>query len=132
MCHVGEKIGVVQFAPLALRLDGSWARASGARGGGLLVRAFSTAPLAAEIREGWVSPDYGQRARAPALVCRAAARLPLRIVTLLVPAADALAAPPEVAASLDEGRIVLAFAGTRETLRIEEHDIVVCAESPAS
>jgi len=121
-----------QFAPLALRLDGSWARASGARGGGLLVRAFSTAPLAAEILEGWVSPDYGQRARAPALVCRAAARLPLRIVTLLVPAADALAAPPEVAASLDEGRIVLAFAGTRETLRIEEHDIVVCAESPAS
>src|SRR5204862_333530 len=58
-----------QFAPLDVLLEpSSWARARDARGHGLLVRAFASVSLKAELREGvlapeegWVSPDYGQR-----------------------------------------------------------------------
>jgi uncharacterized heparinase superfamily protein len=120
-----------QFAPIALAFDPArWARARTAGGRALLVRAFAAAPLAAEIRGGWISADYGQRTPAPVLVYSAATRLPLRIVTLLVPQDDPLAPPPAVAASME--RIDLAFGDARETLHIGERDIVLCAASSAS
>jgi hypothetical protein len=120
-----------QFAPMEVAFDaGRWARARGTGGRGLLVRALAAAPLAAEIRAGWVSAEYGQRTPAPVLVYSAATKLPLRIVTLLVPANDPLAPPPVVAASME--RIDLAFEDARETLHIGDLDIVSCAESSAS
>jgi hypothetical protein len=93
-----------QFAPIAVEADrAAWVRARGHRGHALLVGAFATVPIKTRIAagelapvEGWVSADYGQRRPAPVLVYSAAARLPLRIVTLLWPANDPSADPPRV------------------------------------
>jgi len=46
--------------------------------------------------EGWVSSDYGQREPAAAIVYAASTRLPVRIVTLIVPVKDAAAGAPRV------------------------------------
>ena len=99
-----------QFAPLSVSAaEDGWVRAVGSRGRGLLLRAFASQPL--EIRidegstspiEGWVSPNYGQREPAPMLILAATARLPLRILTLLLPALDSAAAPPAVQPVLDQ------------------------------
>jgi hypothetical protein len=90
-----------QFAPLEVALDDGWVRARGRAGRGLLLRAFASAPLRAEIRcgrqhprEGWYSGDYGRRTPAPAAVFSADTRLPLRLVTLIWPVEDAAAPPP--------------------------------------
>jgi hypothetical protein len=93
-----------QLAPIRAELQGSlWARARGSGRHGLLVRPFAGVRLRAEILEGrtspiagWVSPDYGRRRPAPLLVYRARARLPLRLVTLLLPVEDADAPLPDV------------------------------------
>lgn len=77
-----------QFAPgVALLLDaaGEWAAADLGRTGHLMVRGFAREPARPDLIESWVSPAYGQRVRAPALVLPWRTRLPLRIVTLLVP-----------------------------------------------
>jgi hypothetical protein len=67
---------------------GPWARILGAGGAGVDIGAFAPgAPLELRLEEGWVAPDYGQRVRAPIVVFSARARLPLRIVTHLVPRA---------------------------------------------
>jgi len=60
----------------------------GSNGHGLLLHTFSEAPLATELRRGWVSPDYGRRVSAPLLTHSVTAALPLRLVTLLVPLED--------------------------------------------
>lgn len=111
-----------QFAPQAVvALErGPWLRARLPRGGAVLLRCFASVPLSVDVRqgeqhpvEGWVSPDYGRREPAPVLVCGAAARLPLRILTLLLPIADATADPPDVTSvSPDEaGPTGVAFDG---------------------
>lgn len=75
-----------QLAPLDVSLEGeSWARARGSRGGGLLLGAFSSAALRGEVQEGWVSPAYGVRERAPVVAYVTRARLPIRVFTLLLP-----------------------------------------------
>jgi hypothetical protein len=93
-----------QFAPMRVSMGGQeWACARTPGGRRLFLRPFSAEPLHLEIREGqtapmlgWISTDYGQRRPAPQLLCTATALLPLRIATLLVPAAEAFSAPPEV------------------------------------
>jgi len=45
---------------------------------------------------GWVSQDYGQRRPAPSVVWSVRARLPLRVVTLLLPAPSPELTPPHV------------------------------------
>jgi uncharacterized heparinase superfamily protein len=93
-----------QFAPLTISIEPSgWVRAEGQAGARLWLRAQATAGLAleahlgtAEPTGGWVSPDYGQRLPAPAVVWSARAALPLRIVTTLLPM-PADQAPPDVA-----------------------------------
>ena len=110
-----------QFASMAVTVDRDlWARARGPGGHGLLIRPFATVALRAEVREGeaapiegWVSPTYGLRRPAPAVVYVAAAALPLRLVTLLYPAEDCLAPPPAVSPLAREGPgpVGLAFAG---------------------
>jgi hypothetical protein len=104
------------FAPLRAELEDGWCRVWGNGGHALLLRTWSGVPLATELSDGWVSPDYGRRVRAPLLVHSTTAALPLRLVTLLVPVEDAAAPPPALTAVAD-GEI-----------RVEP----ACVESPAS
>ena len=124
-----------QFAPMAVTVDQAlWARARGRGGHGLFIRPFAAVPLTAEIREGeaapiqgWVSPNYGRRQRAPAVVYSAAAALPLRFVTLLYPARDGLASPPAVSAIACEGPgpVGLTFEGGQVGIRFDDHEFAL-------
>jgi hypothetical protein len=124
-----------QFAPIEVGLEPSgWTRARGADGRGLLLQAFATAPLKTEVLEGelapiqgWISPDYGRREPAPVLVCSAVTRLPLRILTLILPTRDPLASPPAVSPLLGEGPgpVGLVFGNEEELVLIGERDAVV-------
>jgi hypothetical protein len=112
-----------QFGPADVRVEPElWARATSA-GRVLLVRPFSTVPLGVRLNrggrrpvEGWVSPDYGQRRPSPVVVYRAAARLPLRLLTLLLPWADAAAPPPAVRPVMREGALVGLVIDDEETV----------------
>jgi len=75
-------------------------------------------PLKAEVHEGdvapiqgWISPDYGQRRPAPVVTYSTVTRLPLRIVSLLLPAEDVFAAPPAVAPLLADPDVPAELAG---------------------
>lgn len=115
------------FAPLELSPEpGGWLRAVGRNGRGLLLRAFARVPLETRIAtgsrlplEGWVSPDYGQRVPAPVVSVGSASRLPLRIVTLLLPVAHRGQPPPQVRPWLDtDGEPCgLSFEGGQQSLR---------------
>ena len=82
-----------QFAPITVTWTSRLSACATTLGGHqLLVTAFSSAPLTARIISGetdpirgWVSPVYGQKTPAPALVYAAEAALPVRVVTLLYP-----------------------------------------------
>jgi hypothetical protein len=125
-----------QFAPMQVEvIAGSWARARGTGGRGLLLCPFAEAPLKAEIKtgeaapiQGWVSHDYGQRRPAPLLVYSVVTRLPLRIATLLLPVEEVLATPPTVSAHLVDG---LGLVGLdidgRETIRLGDREEVIPA-----
>jgi hypothetical protein len=88
--HVEQRF---QFAPLTVALEPSgWVRARHDSGDCLWVRSQAAVPLAVEVHvassdpvAGWTSPDYGQRLPAPIVIWSARARLPLRIVTVLIP-----------------------------------------------
>jgi uncharacterized heparinase superfamily protein len=90
-----------QFTPGRLEVDpDGWISAVTA---GLRVRAVSRVPLKVEVHEGstepmrgWVSAHYGQWSPAPMLVYAVTARLPLRIVTMLMPDPAAAALTSEV------------------------------------
>jgi len=123
-----------QFAPLRVEQRDDWVRATGPRGDGLLIRSFSDVDLTTRISEGseapaqgWVSPDYGQRRPAPVMVVTAEARLPLRIITLLVPRAGGPGLPPEVALLRvgDQRPSGLIIDRGRDTLRFEEEGVVI-------
>jgi hypothetical protein len=86
-----------QLAPLRAELVDGWCRVRGNGGHGLLLHTFSEAPLASELSQGWVSPDYGRRVPAPLLTHSVTAALPLRLVTLLVPLEDPAEIPVEPA-----------------------------------
>ncbi len=123
-----------QFAPLRAEQRNGWVHATGPRGPGLLIRSFANVDLTTQIAEGsevpaqgWVSPDYGQRRPAPLMTVTAEARLPLRIITLLVPTAGELGPPPEVSLLYrgDRRPAGLVLDGGRETLRFEEDGVVI-------
>jgi hypothetical protein len=102
-----------QFAPMSVTLDPSgWVRAGRGTQKGLLLHAFSTNALKAAIlegetdpRQGWVASDYGDHQPAPMLVYSVTARLPVRIVTLLLPTDTLLASPPSVSPVNEGGSI---------------------------
>jgi hypothetical protein len=108
-----------QFAPIQVALGPEpWARAE-ASGRQLLVRPLATVPLQVRLRqgagepiEGWASPNYGTRCAAPVVVYSSTARLPLRIITLLLPREPPFGPPPDVLPIMrDPGRLVgFAFA----------------------
>jgi Heparinase II/III-like protein/Heparinase II/III N-terminus len=127
-----------QFGPVDVALGpDSWTRAT-AGGRGLLVRPFATAPLQASLRrgsdqpmEGWVSADYGHRQPAPVAVYTTAARLPVRLVTLLLPSPDPAAAPPAVRPLVWEGGLVgIAFDGDREIVLENESGMLAVTARP--
>jgi hypothetical protein len=100
-----------QFAGVAVMAEGPWVRA---RGGGraLVLRSLATVPTKCDLLEGeeqppqgWISDGYGTRRAAPAVVYTAEARLPLRLVTVLIPLHDEWAAPPDVSPIDGETRI---------------------------
>src|SRR5262249_40229838 len=101
-----------QFAPIEGAVGPDlWARARVSGGSGLFLRPFAATPLKAEIHEGellpiqgWVSPDYGQRRPAPVLIYSASARLPVRIMTVLIPTENPLDSPPTVSPLAGEAR----------------------------
>jgi uncharacterized heparinase superfamily protein len=117
-----------QFAPLRVTLDADlWARAHRPGGSGLLLRPFTTVPLEGGLHEGnldpiqgWLSLHYGRRQPAPVLVYSAVARLPLRVVTLLLPVREPSPAP--VVSALEgggPGPDGLLFEASRETVRFD-------------
>jgi uncharacterized heparinase superfamily protein len=128
-----------QFGALPLTIDSElWARATGPDGHGLLVRPFASVPLKGEIVEGqispiggWVSANYGRRQAAPALIYSTVTRLPLRILTLLWPVADASVEPPDVRAfnGAGPGPDGLALDGGREHVSFENPGCPVCMAS---
>lgn len=91
-----------QFAPFTVTsAAGPWTIVRGPAGRGLAVTTWSTVRLERSIVEGevnpiggWVSPTYGQRRPAPMLRVAVATRLPLRLVSALVPIKDSLANLP--------------------------------------
>lgn len=123
-----------QFGDVRLTLEPErWARATSG-GRGLLVRSFASEPLQVRIRrgssepmEGWISTDYGRRQPAPVLVCAAGARLPLRVVTLVLPCADPATPPPSVRPLVLGGRGLagLVFEDDRETVMEGEGGVLV-------
>jgi len=127
-----------QLAPMEVKLDShDWALTRTAGGFKCLIAVFATAPLKAELAEGrldpiqgWISPDYGRREPAPMLTYSAVTRLPLRIVTLLLPMDSPFALPPLVTTSLEQRRIELAFDDVLDTIHIDEQDIVLKRRKP--
>ncbi len=111
-----------QFAPLRVDADGlPWIRAHGRGGGGLLLRAFATAPLEAGVTGGWVAPDYGRRQPAPLARFSAVARLPLRVITLLWPVEHSHAPAPDVEALGDGDRLEgVWLPATQEGVRFDD------------
>jgi hypothetical protein len=86
--------------------------------------AFAAIPLEATLRqgemtplEGWVSSDYGRRHPAPVVSFNTTARLPARIVSLILPVAELRAGPPPVERISDAG-------GNLIGLRIEDRDCI--------
>jgi Heparinase II/III-like protein len=124
-----------QFAPGDAAADSArWACARTAAGPGLLLRPFATASLTAEVATGslaplagWISPAYGCRQPAPALIYRARARLPMRIATLLLPVDAAVPSHLDVRPLLGgSGELVgLRFPGDGEVLRFDEPERLV-------
>ncbi len=128
-----------QFAPLtvAVERDG-WIKAHSGSGRALLLKSFAGAPIRLDVTTGcqspiggWVSPDYGRRVPAPLVSYSTEVRLPLRILTLLLPVEDAGAPIPKVLLMMRESTPSgLQFGGPSEFVRFEE-DTVVCGTAPA-
>ena len=124
-----------QFAPMVVCLDATGAARAFGFGRRLLeVRPFASAPLSAEIREGaidpmdgWFSPDYGVRRPAPVLVYALRARLPVRLLTLLLPSDDPFRPPRPVAALAGDasGPAGIVFEDNGETARFDGDGAIV-------
>jgi hypothetical protein len=124
-----------QFTPLKVALETmSWARARGHRGQELLIRPFALVPLEARVHEGdvtpiqgWFSPSYGQCQPAPVLIYSTVTRLPLRIMTLLLPRENAMEPIPIVSPILDggPGLVGLIFSDGNEKIIIRDQEIIL-------
>lgn len=123
-----------QLAPLqAATGNDGWVRVHGRDGHALLIRAFSAADLQRQLCSGsldpvrgWISPDYGQRLPAPMLVFRTVSELPLRIVTMLYPVANAATAAPAVTPFMDDDLTGLAIGAEQtHTIRIRDRALIL-------
>lgn len=124
-----------QFAPMEIGIEEDrWVRARGHNGCALLMRSFASVPVRIELVQGalepiqgWISPEYGQRVPAPALICSVETKLPFRIATLLFPLKDPAAPVPDVSPVLSAsfGPSGLTFRRERETVMIHDNDTVM-------
>jgi hypothetical protein len=122
-----------QFAPIAVAVESDqWIRARGQQGRGLLIRNFASAPVGIEILtgatepiQGWISPEYGRRVPAPVLLCSAETKLPLRIITLLLPVEDPAMHAPDVAPVLRTsfGPSGITFRRAQETVLVHDNSV---------
>jgi hypothetical protein len=123
-----------QFAPTKVALEsGLWGRARGDRGQELLIRPFARAPLEASVHEGdvapfrgWYSANYGQCRPAPILIYSAMTRLPLRVLTVLLPRENAGKPLPRIFTILNGGPdpVGLYFPDQNEKVVIHDKEIV--------
>lgn len=113
----------LQFAPMSVTLDSShWVRAVRTPTAGLFIHAFASVPLKTTVlegdldpRQGWISTAYGRHEPAPMLLCTTVARLPLRIITVLIPTDDPAGPPPSVSPLSEHGEMVgVVFDGHHE------------------
>ena len=74
-----------------------------------------------------MSPDYGRRLSAPVLIYRVVTRLPLRVVTLLLPADRPFAPAPEVSPLIAEDGVLagIRFEEPLEIVRFDDERFVV-------
>ena len=123
-----------QFAPMQIHIcDDEWVRATRDNARGLLVRAFGSTPFEISVREGlrdpmegWLSTNYGCKEPAPALVYTAAARLPVRVITLLWPSQN-MDDQPSVEVKHDSKGLPfgLTLHERNETITIDEDEVLV-------
>jgi heparinase II/III-like protein len=124
-----------QFAPMQVTLGPNrWARAQTPRGRALWVGPFTSGAVKTTLRRGelrpirgWVAPDYGQRLAAPTLVYGITSALPCRVLTLLLPDAQALSSPPAVRLIYDAQGLPagLLFERSGESVRVDERAVLV-------
>jgi hypothetical protein len=103
-----------QFAPMTVTIDSNlWVRAIRSPSAGLFLHAFASVPLKGSVLEGevdpaqgWVSTDYGVHEPAPVLLYSVVARLPVRIVTVLVPTDDPLGPVPTILPLTERGELL--------------------------
>jgi hypothetical protein len=125
-----------QFAAgCRVRLEGPpWHAVSAGGREGLLMRVFATAPVECSVHQGelappqgWVSPAFGRRVPAPALVWTTVARLPARLLTVAVPARDVTQPAPRVSPLMSDGSrlagVVLGHGD--EYVMVNEQDILL-------
>jgi hypothetical protein len=113
---------------MSVTLDaGLWARATRNARAGVIVHALATVPLKASLlegetdpRQGWISSHYGDHQPAPLLLYSTVARLPVRIITLLIPTDDPLGPLPTVSALLENGALVGALLDGSREIRFTE------------
>jgi hypothetical protein len=111
-----------QFAPLTVTVGrDDIARAETPGGHVLWAVPFASSAFTAEVREGWISPDYGQREPAPALVYSTIAPLPWRMVTLLLPETGSPSAAPAVHEWRDDGGLPIAITFDDPHVRYRRH-----------
>jgi hypothetical protein len=124
-----------QFAPMQVTLGPNrWARAQTPGGRVLWVGPFTSAPVRTGLRcgelrpiRGWIAPDYGRREPAPTLIYTMETTLPWRVLTLLLPDAQALASPPAMRLIYDDRGLPtgLLFERTGESVRVDERAVLV-------
>ena len=124
-----------QFAPMRVTLGPNrWARAQTPGGRALWVGPFTSAPVRTALRcgelrpiRGWIAPDYGRREAAPTLIYSMTAALPSRVLTLLLPDAQALTSPPAIRLIYDDRGLPsgVLFERTGESVRVDERAILV-------
>jgi hypothetical protein len=124
-----------QFAPIPVTLGPHpWARAETRKGHVLWVSPFPSAPIQTTVKtgelappRGWVSTDYGQRTAAAMLIYSCAVALPWRIVTLLLPDRQGLAAPPGVRPLYDDAGLPTGFTfeRPRRSVRFDDRAVLV-------
>jgi hypothetical protein len=117
----------------------SWVSVRGRRADGLWLAPFCRVPLTPRVtegledpQEGWLSSHYGQRQPAPAVGYAVRAQLPLRVVSVLLPATRVGSTPPCVLLSRDaEGDVTaITLVETGETIRITDDDVALVAGKP--
>jgi hypothetical protein len=124
------------LAPDGPEAHRGWVRLRTASRHALDLRTFSGVALerrvvsgAEEPPAGWIAPEYGRRVAAPVLRISARARLPLRLLTLLVPQEDPAVEPPPVTVLTGPGGVPQGIVlGGRDTVLFEEGAVVLNGE----